>query len=582
MSETSPVPKRLTVGSLSAVVDPNGSFARAIRIGEEEIFRGIGFVVRDANWGTPALTASAQFDIQTDRATVASAGRVTLSGETLDWSVQWTIAQAGLEAHARFSSQTGFSTNRTGFVVLHSLGASRGRPLVVTHPDGRSEEAVFPDLVSPHQPFFDIAALAYDTQAGHRISLAFEGEVFETEDQRNWTDASYKTYCRPLRLPFPYRIEAGTTVEQVVRLGVSMAKSVRPAPAPTPVATASMPLPLLGTSIPPGPAMEGTHEAIMALDLGFTAIELDPSDPGAIDEARVKIGMTPGPIRFDLRGASFDETRATIRGLAPLTRGRTVLGLSVWDSEADLVTEAQTLLPGVEIGAGTGAFFTELNRMKAFPEAADYATWTSNPTVHGHDDDTIGETTEPLSDILRSAKAKVPARRFHIGPMTLGLRFNPNATTAEGRRRSADPDPRQATLIAAAWLGATFIGFLDPEVESLTFFEPIGPKGLIGAGGRPTPSAHLATRLAALAGHGATVLRWPTTPRAAGLLVDAPAGAVLCVAHAQDGDARLSLPPGRWGSHEMLTADGLVEAGRAADGFLEMRGFSVAWLKAAH
>ena len=45
-------------------------------------------------------------------------------------------------------------------------------------------------------------------------SIGFVGEVFEIEDQRNWTDASYKTYCRPLARPFPYRIEPGETVEQ--------------------------------------------------------------------------------------------------------------------------------------------------------------------------------------------------------------------------------------------------------------------------------------------------------------------------------------------------------------------------------
>ena len=28
--------------------------------------------------------------------------------------------------------------------------------------------------------------------------LAFEGDIFEMEDQRNWTDASFKTYCTPL------------------------------------------------------------------------------------------------------------------------------------------------------------------------------------------------------------------------------------------------------------------------------------------------------------------------------------------------------------------------------------------------
>ena len=40
------------------------------------------------------------------------------------------------------------------------------------------------------------------------------------EDQRNWTDASYKTYCRPLQIPFTYRIARGQTVRQqiIVRL----------------------------------------------------------------------------------------------------------------------------------------------------------------------------------------------------------------------------------------------------------------------------------------------------------------------------------------------------------------------------
>ena len=31
-----------------------------------------------------------------------------------------------------------------------------------------------------------------------------EIHIFEMEDQRNWTDASYKTCVRPLALPWPY------------------------------------------------------------------------------------------------------------------------------------------------------------------------------------------------------------------------------------------------------------------------------------------------------------------------------------------------------------------------------------------
>jgi len=43
----------------------------------------------------------------------------------------------------RYTSRGSFFTNRTGVVVLHSLGASRGRPAVVTHPDSSAENLAF-------------------------------------------------------------------------------------------------------------------------------------------------------------------------------------------------------------------------------------------------------------------------------------------------------------------------------------------------------------------------------------------------------------------------------------------------------
>ena len=36
-----------------------------------------------------------------------------------------------------------------------------------------------------------------------------EGDTFEMEDHRNWTDASFKTYVRPLALPWPYTLQGG-------------------------------------------------------------------------------------------------------------------------------------------------------------------------------------------------------------------------------------------------------------------------------------------------------------------------------------------------------------------------------------
>ena len=73
----------------------------------------------------------------------------------------------------------------------------------------------FPADISPHQPAFDIAGLSW-SHDGLDIDVRFAGDVFEMEDQRNWTDASYKTYSRPLALPFPYALAAGERVVQSI------------------------------------------------------------------------------------------------------------------------------------------------------------------------------------------------------------------------------------------------------------------------------------------------------------------------------------------------------------------------------
>jgi len=111
-----------------------------------------------------------------------------------------------------------FWRNRIGFCVLHGTRECAGARCEIEHVDGAVQRAVFPHLVSPHQPFLEIRAISHEVAPGLWAEVRLSGDIFEMEDQRNWTDASFKTYCTPLRLPFPAEVSEGTTIAQSVTL----------------------------------------------------------------------------------------------------------------------------------------------------------------------------------------------------------------------------------------------------------------------------------------------------------------------------------------------------------------------------
>ena len=228
--------------------------------------------------------------------------------------------------------------------------------------------------------------------------------------------------------------------------------------------------------------------ALKALTLGFTAIEIDLSDEDGLATAREKIAAAPGSLRIDVRMSDEKKTLAAVAALAPLLADKANIGLSLWDAGDSTIAAARAVAPNIRIGGGTGAFFTELNRLSRWP-AADYLAWTSNPTVHGSSDDTIGETIESLRNSTAHARSSA---RFQIGPMTLGLRNNPNATTPEGRRMASPPDPRQSELIVAAWVVGHGCRFSGSVVETLAFLNRSDRKGWCRTTGhfprRPCPA----------------------------------------------------------------------------------------------
>lgn len=215
-----PLPEQipLRAGPLSLVYEAGD--LRYIRLGEREILRRVYVAIRDRNWGTvpPRLTNLRKeilpdsfritYDVANQQGEIDFLWKATITGDR-SGNLIFTM-----EGEARST----FHKNRIGFCVLHPIRECAGQPCSVEHTDGKVTSGVFPLYISPNQPFLDIRSISHEVTPGLTAEVRFAGEVFETEDQRNWTDASYKTYCTPLRLPFPVEIKAGTKVSQSVTL----------------------------------------------------------------------------------------------------------------------------------------------------------------------------------------------------------------------------------------------------------------------------------------------------------------------------------------------------------------------------
>lgn len=219
---------------------------RNVHLGPHEVLRNVYESVRGADWATYRFhTTSTQISQEEDR----FEAHWTLECDDLDVTWDGTLVGDGRTVSITLEATINepISTRRTGLCVLHPR-EWQGYPCTVVHPSGETETGAFPTSVDPHQPFFEIQALRHRTDPACEVTIRFEGEVFEMEDQRNWSDASFKTYCRPQAWPQPYELAAGTKVRHSVTLSYEGTPGeFKPEATPHLALGADRPLPLLGT-----------------------------------------------------------------------------------------------------------------------------------------------------------------------------------------------------------------------------------------------------------------------------------------------------------------------------------------------
>jgi len=491
--EDEPAPRRtLRAGPLAATL--LNAELRWIRLGEREVLRRVYMAVRDENWGTvPGLIDNYRieegaggfaisYDCEHKQDEIHFRWHATITGNR-SGSIFWTMDGQAL---------TTFRRNRIGLCVLHPLAECVGAPCTLEHIDGSIEESGFPRLIAPYQPFLSLRAVTHTVSPGVRARVEFEGEEFETEDQRNWTDASFKTYSTPLRLAYPTTIEAGAEVHQSVDLSLEGVREEMGACEQHGDAMeirfdvhCRSPLPRLGLAMashgePLHPSEIGLlrrlHLAHLRVELALDSGDGQATARRAVGEAAL-LGV---PLEMMLRMPA--AAHGAVQELASITKGRVVRWLVDGALPFD-VRESLRDLSGGEVLAGTDAYFAELNRHRPDLRGTAGIWFSLNPQVHAFDEDTLVENLAGQREAVGSARAICGDRPVVVSPVTLKPRFNPDATSPDRSSRLGElppqVDPRQMSLFGACWTLGSLKYLAEAGAHSVTYYETTGWRGVM-------------------------------------------------------------------------------------------------------
>ncbi|MEQ9443685.1 MAG: hypothetical protein RIG62_31890 [Cyclobacteriaceae bacterium] len=625
VSHRPPAVTQLRAGQLSCQYEEG--HLRYIRVGNTELIRMIYSAVRDHNWGTvaPQITKE-QIAQQDDHFTIIYHCRYQ-QGD-IDFTARYLI-DGRADGFIRFVMEgealSTFQRNRIGFCVLHPASAA-GASCQIDTINREREEGKFPTYIQPDQPFLDIVRMQWQPAEGVTALLEFEGDTFETEDQRNWTDDSFKTYCTPLSLPFPATVTQGEKITQTVTLRLLQAPThgaASEAPIRFSVSEKARMLPAIGI----GQSSEVDHPAGQRIGLHnlggnrvvptndhltdrdiallraihFTHYRVDlrlyEQDwrarwQRAVKESEVLEWPLEVALHFGHEAAQELTTftgviaDATVKSLLVFRRDHKVTTAELLKQ---VLPELRRHFPEARIGGGTDYFFTELNRNRVPTTDLDFLTYSVNPQVHHFDNQSLIETVQAQAYTVTSARQFAEGKQIHVSPITLKMRRNPNATGPEPppdpHTLPASVDTRQLSLFGASWTVGSLRNLIEAGAASLTYYETLGRKGIIQGDHAPlSPDlfpakpgmvypVYFVFRFLLSAANVTVLQTFSSSPwQLEGLAFRSDRGTEAVVANLQPEAVSVQLPEGTFRSVKILDETTLPQAMEQPEAFLH-RGF---------
>lgn len=462
-----PPRQRLLTGDFSAIFD-QGALAH-LSLRAHELIRLVYVAIRDPSWNTvPTVPLSVHLCSEAGYFFVKVKARATGSSLDLEWElVARGSTDGSLEMNFRARALRDCAFARIGLCLHFDAERFKAAPWEAENLTN-SCSAQFPSAIHPQflvngvlQPCIPAFSRMRITLGKlTSIALSLEGDQFEIEDQRNWTDATFKAYTTPLALGELHHLTTGETIEQKLHISCQAPTEPRPASQAVIQARALPPmerrhLPQLGAALPP---ISSCDQAIPSIQFSYWRVDIrTESDTEAIASYIKKFHGTQG-VELVLHpdvvpDQKLDMLLSTVARCGSLMRVILLGGPESLPSP-DKVLALKAKIKGISeelpVGAGAPGAYADIARdLNDFSEV-DFVSFPISPQAHVFDNLSIFETLPIQEQVVRAAIQRTAGGKVIVSPLTFGLQAH--SPQADSRLQGRD---RRIDEIGAAWLGAS-------------------------------------------------------------------------------------------------------------------------------
>ncbi len=479
-----------------------------------EIIRQIFITLRDENWREiPVEISGLQINRSEHSFFIQYRASCRRGMIQLDWDTRLAGDPSGkISGSMNGAAVATFPYNRIGFCVLIPTQATGGRVCQVGTIGGNTVSASLPEDITPGPLFTDIQSFAYQVDPHAWLKIELNGDLYEMEDQRNWSDASYKLYPTPLRLPRPKTMREGSRVEQSIQIewkGPKRGGTPRKTDPIIPVLSVGEQvtgrLPAIGLGLD-GESEDWTDlqiDRLTQLRLHHLRVDLKLALPDACQKLEFAWSRARA-VRSALEIACFfsdqlDDELAVLEQAIQRVNPR--ISHFLVFSDHDRVTPIRLLkrvspvlkkiYPAVPVGGGGRTSYADLNRDRSICSIADMVAYALNPQVHTSDSLSLMESLPAVGKMVRSARGWSGNLPLAVTPITLKPQINPLTFTpfpSAAEELPSSVDPRQASLFGACWTLGSLKYLIESQVSSLTCYETAGWRGVLETKtGSPNP-----------------------------------------------------------------------------------------------